>query len=155
MKREFIERQLHEIVRDWSAAGSFSLLLAVGLALLLVDRTLAWALLVGLTLVELVGGALKLAAYRVRPDRQRYTNLLEKVDSGSFPSIHAARAAMTLTLVYLRSGRPAALVVGIPVLLLIGGSRILLKRHYLADVIVGAALGIAAGWLLFRILLAK
>jgi undecaprenyl-diphosphatase len=153
MNRQFVERQRNEILRDCSAAGSFSLLLLASLALFLVDKALAWAMLAGIVTVEFGCSIVKLIAYRVRPDRQRYTGFFEKVDSGSFPSIHTARAALALTLVYLYGRRPEALFVGVPILILVAVSRVLLKRHYLADVLAGAAFGVAAGWLLWRVLL--
>ena len=155
MRPEFVERQRNEILRDCSAAGSFSLILIASLALFLVDRRLAWAMVVSVIAVELVGGAIKLVAYRVRPDRQRYAGFLEKVDSGSFPSIHTARAATALTLIYLYGRRPEALLIGAPILVLVGVSRILLKRHYLVDVLAGGLFGLAAGWVIWRALLAQ
>ena len=153
MKRELVERQRHEILRDCSAAGSFILLLVASLALFLVDRRFAWTMLAGVVAVELGCGFIKLIAYRVRPDRQRYTGLLEKVDSGSFPSTHTARATTALTLIYLYGGRPEALLIGAPVVVLVAASRVLLKRHYLVDVLAGGLFGLVTGWLLWRALL--
>ncbi len=99
----------------------------------------AVAALVG---TNVVVEALKLAVGRTRPDGDA------RRSNSSFPSSHAANA-FCLAFVLLRRWRRA----GLPGLLLAGAvsaSRIYLNRHFLSDVVVGFAVGLAVGWLTVR-----
>jgi len=76
----------------------------------------------------------KLAAGRTRPDGAKY----------SFPSGHTSSAFTTAAVLQRHYGWK----VGLPaysVAAYVGGSRIAENRHYLSDVLFGAALGIIAG----------
>lgn len=76
----------------------------------------------------------KLAVGRTRPDGSRY----------SFPSGHTSSSFATATVLQRHFGWRA----GIPAYGLaafVGGSRLQQNRHYLSDVIFGAAIGIVAG----------
>ena len=77
---------------------------------------------------------IKLAVGRTRPDGSRY----------SFPSGHTSSSFATATVLQRHFGWRA----GIPAYGLaafVGGSRLQQNRHYLSDVIFGAAIGIVAG----------
>lgn len=77
---------------------------------------------------------IKLAARRTRPDGS----------SDSFPSGHASSAFATATVLQRHYGWK----VGLPAYALaayVGGSRMAENRHYLSDVLFGAALGVVAG----------
>jgi len=77
---------------------------------------------------------LKLASGRTRPDGSSY----------SFPSGHTSSAFATATVLQRHYGWK----VGLPayaVAAYVGGSRMAENRHYLSDVLFGAALGIVAG----------
>jgi membrane-associated phospholipid phosphatase len=78
---------------------------------------------------------LKRASHRTRPDA---TNSL------SFPSGHTASAFATATVLERRFGW----TVGVPAYALssyVASARIATNKHYLSDVLIGAAIGIAAG----------
>lgn len=79
---------------------------------------------------------------RTRPDGE------SKRSNASFPSSHSANA-FAIAIVFSRRWRRLA-----PVFLLfavaVGFSRIYLNRHFLSDVLFGAILGVACGWLAFR-----
>jgi membrane-associated phospholipid phosphatase len=85
-------------------------------------------------LTQLVTQGIKLATHRTRPDGSAY----------SFPSGHAATSFATATVLQRHYGWKA----GLPAYALatyVGASRVQDSRHYLSDVLFGAALGIAAG----------
>ena len=85
---------------------------------------------------------LKLACNRIRPDGTR------RRANSSFPSSHAANA-FALALVLSRRWRrlaPGFLTIAAAV----GFARIYLNRHFLSDVVVGAAIGVLSGWAVAR-----
>jgi len=145
---DFLAKQWREIWRDYSAAGSFNLLTLAALGLMLFDIRLGILLVVAIIGMEVLGSLIKLAAHRTRPDNQTGSTFLERIDSGSFPSIHAARAAAVGALL-IGSARSAELTVLIvATVLLVGISRVILKRHHVSDVLAGIVLGALLGWLI-------
>ena len=146
---------LHEMVRDITALGSFSLLglIVVGVCIyLMLARMRAEALLV---VTSVVGGTilstlLKMGYNRPRPD---LTTLSEQF-TASFPSGHAMLSAVTfLTLGAVLSRfaptRPLRFfTIGVAVLLtlMVGVSRLYMGVHYPSDVLAGWCLG--AAWAL-------
>ncbi len=105
----------------------------------------AWALrLLGAILVTAVlVMALKLGIRRRRPDGE-WGSIYRLTDPHSFPSGHAARAALLAVLI--AAWGPAWLapivVVWTPLVAL---ARVAMGVHYLSDVVAGAALGLLAG----------
>jgi membrane-associated phospholipid phosphatase len=98
-------------------------------------RAASYDLAQGLIVTELYTMGLKYAAQRTRPDGS---------DHLSFPSGHTS-AAFTLATV---AGRHYGWKVGVPAYLLasgIGLSRIETNKHYLSDVLAGAAIGVIVG----------
>jgi len=146
---------LHEMVRDITALGSFSLLglIVVGVCIyLLLARMRAEALLV---VTSVVGGTilstlLKMGYNRPRPD----LTTMSKQFTASFPSGHAMLSAVTfLTLGAVLSRfaptRPLRFfTIGMAVLLtlMVGLSRLYMGVHYPSDVLAGWCLG--AAWAL-------
>ena len=80
---------------------------------------------------------------------------LEKIDAGSFPSVHSARAMLFALILYgVVPPHIALLVFIIP--LIVGYTRIKLGKHYLVDVLGGYVLGFIVyyAWDLFLLPLA-
>jgi membrane-associated phospholipid phosphatase len=146
--QKYWQRQLLEIARDCSAFGSFLFVVLACLVAALTDRTLAVRLALGLACVEVCGNLIKFFFYRDRPNAQPHGMILEKLDAASFPSIHTARCAMVGAVMAASAG---GIILWATVTVLVGGSRILLKKHYFGDVLAGAILGLAAGWLMMEI----
>ena len=92
--------------------------------------------------VNLAVEALKLTVNRTRPDGDRHRA------NSSFPSSHAANAAALALVLGLR-WRRLALLFGV-LAGVVGCSRVYLNRHFLSDVLCGAAIGVGLGWLMFR-----
>ncbi len=146
---DFLAKQWREIWRDYSAAGSFNLLILASLGMVLFDTRLGLVLIVAIIAVEVICSLVKLAARRTRPDNQTGSSFLERIDSGSFPSIHTARmAAVGALLIGRLPSLEMTIIVGAAVIL-VGVSRVILKRHHLSDVLAGAVLGVLFGWLIF------
>lgn len=112
----------------------------LGIALLDTARGVATGRLSVLVLVpvNLVVEGLKRATFRARPDGER------KRSNAAFPSSHAANAA-ALAWVLARRWRRGA--VGFHAFAgLVAFSRVYLDRHWLSDVVVGAAIGLVIAW---------
>ncbi|MEK6887243.1 MAG: phosphatase PAP2 family protein [Nanoarchaeota archaeon] len=87
----------------------------------------------------------------IRPDnksvkpRALYEAFQERA---SFPSGHSAIAAVFTTLLHLHYGMITLTYLFVFISLMVGVSRISLKRHYLSDVVAGYVLGIIIGYLI-------
>lgn len=147
---------MHEMVRDITALGSFSLLglivLAVCLYLYLARmRSAALFVLVSVLGGTLLSTALKTGYNRPRPD---LTTMSEQF-TASFPSGHAMLSAVTfLTLGALLSRfaptrrlQIFSICSAVVLTLLVGLSRLYMGVHYPSDILAGWCLGSA--WALF------
>ncbi|SEP64846.1 undecaprenyl-diphosphatase [Devosia sp. YR412] len=146
---------LHEMVRDITALGSFSLLgliVIIVCAYLLMSRMRAAALLVVVSVLSgtLLSTVLKMSYNRPRPDLAAMSHQF----TASFPSGHAMLSAVTfLTLgaVLAQLAPTRALRIftfGLAIFLtaIVGSSRIFMGVHYPSDVLAGWCLG--AAWAL-------
>jgi len=86
--------------------------------------------------------ATKLGVGRVRPDGDRGRS------NSSMPSSHAANAFALAAWVAWRWRRAVAPAVAAATL--VAGSRVYLNRHFLSDVVIGAAIGVACVWFVLR-----
>lgn len=143
-RRPALEGLMHEataIGRPLVVTGGLAVVLAVDLASGGGWSTvrLAVAALAG---TNLVVEGLKRAVGRTRPDGER------RRSNSSFPSSHAANAfALAWVLgVRWRRGIPAFFALA----LLVAFSRMYLNRHFLSDVVAGALIGMAFGWMAAR-----
>ena len=106
--------------------------------------------LIGVGVAAAVVLAIKLRVRRPRPAGE-WGGGYRRVDPHSFPSGHAARAAM-LTVIALALGPAwwaAALLIWAP---LVGLARVAMGVHYLSDVAVGTACGVVCGIVLTLLL---
>lgn len=106
-----------------------------------------YTLLLALLVNEVLGSLIKILFPKKRPNGQTYSNLIEKIDAGSFPSLHSSR----ITLVYLSLFSFSSLVLMkvaflliIPIVML---SRVQLKKHFWTDIIGGFIIGVILWWL--------
>jgi undecaprenyl-diphosphatase len=104
---------------------------------------------VGLVVVELVVVGVKFIIRRPRPEGGSGM-IYRKVDPYSFPSGHAARAAMLVVFsaALYPSGFTAAVAVWGPVM---GISRVAIGIHYVLDIIAGALFGAGLAWALLAL----
>lgn len=155
-----------------SRYGDFPFLLAAGIAALAVclrARANNWARIVTAmilagVLAGLASNAIKLTAGRVRPRVEhtehgwyglrhegRWVSLQH--DFQGFPSSHAACAFGFFFPLFL--SRRAAGAAGLLTAAAIAWSRVQLNAHHVSDVAAGALLGVVAGWLVWRWIVAR
>lgn len=127
----------------------------IGLALVMWLASPAWkqvaqALFIGIALTAIVVLIIKFSVRRSRPAGE-WGQIYRKTDPHSFPSGHAARAAM-LAVLGLALGPAwfgALLVVWAP---LVGLARVATGLHFISDVLAGWVLGILMGWVTLQVL---
>jgi len=138
--------KLKDWMRDFTSLANPLILLFIPFAVLGPTKPY-YILLVALIVNEVVGSIIKIVFPKKRPTGQSYKNILEKIDAGSFPSLHTSR----ITIVYLSlfaSTTLLSLKIGfIIVIMLVGFSRIFLKKHYPVDVLGGLICGLLIFWL--------
>ena len=106
-------------------------------------RVTAQADLVGIAITALVVQAIKWRVRRPRPPGH-WGQGYRRLDPHSFPSGHAARAVMLATLAVLLG--PLWWALGLIIWsLLVSVARVVLRVHYLSDVIVGGVCGLICG----------
>lgn len=142
------------MIRDITALGGGFFTLFLSILLFIVDRdVVAWRLLIGFALIYPAAGLLRYAYFKKRPYPMPYSNLFEKLDASSFPSIHAANsfyAAYVLHNTFASNPLSAFLFL---LAVFVALSRVYMKRHYPIDVAGGAALGAVAAYLTVNVLL--
>lgn len=133
------------IVADVSALGGLPFYAVFILYYALTDAAVAWQLIYALTILFVAVYSIKLVYFKARPDvaKKRFSSLAERLESSSFPSVHAARATMLYVALFHGTALGAF---GLFMALCVCASRILLKRHYARDVVAGAALGTVIGY---------
>lgn len=137
-------------VFDFVGGGWFAIWLVpiVVAALFLIARR-PWAALVVVATSAASAGlvqVLKVTFGRARPE-----DILIEIDSGAFPSGHAANAATLATLFALLLGRWWVALAGAVYVVLMAISRTYLGAHWLSDTVGGAVLGVSvalAAWAL-------
>lgn len=132
-----------EVIQDSTALGGLPIYLFVMLFFVLTDyRPVAYGLFVGLILCYSITILVRAMHFKWRPDRQSYSNWMEKIDASSFPSLHTMRAVVLFGTIGYFFATPLSWMLSISGIILVGGTRVLLSRHYLADVLGGAGIGV-------------
>lgn len=109
-------------------------------------RERAWVMGIAILVTAVVVLAVKFTVRRQRPEGD-WGEVYRSTDPHSFPSGHAARAAMLAVLA--SSLGPAwfavLLLIWAP---LVGLARVAMGVHYLSDVVAGGLLGVTMGWIM-------
>ena len=135
----YFNRVIEEFIRDLSAFGNALILIFV-LILFLEGKQLIISI-IGIIIVSLTVNIIKLFFYKERPVHIEHSNILEKMNSGSFPSLHSAQimylgsiAINTINSIFIDT-LFVLLIIGV------GYSRYHLKKHYIKDIMGGYAIG--------------
>ncbi|MAE71524.1 MAG: hypothetical protein CME06_13785 [Gemmatimonadetes bacterium] len=136
------------LARDVTALGSSPFYGYIWLLFLAVDPRVSLDLLLTFALLMAISYAIKALWFKPRPDHVEgvvHDNVLEQVDASSFPSAHSARAAaMAWIVIGAVEAGPALASIVILGALATGGSRVVLRRHSVGDVLGGFAIGVVA-----------
>ncbi len=138
--KPFIRYKINDWIRDFTSLGNPLILLLVPFAVLGPCQAF-YNLLIVLTVNELLCSAIKFFFHKPRPDGQKYKTILEKIDAGSFPSIHASRITIVYTTLIQATNSLALKLCFLLVILIVLYSRIALKRHFFIDILGGLSIG--------------
>lgn len=141
LEGNFYNYKFNEWSRDITSLASPLILLFVPLIVL------GWSqeyrvLLLLLLVNEVICSLIKYFFHQPRPDDQKFAGAMEKIDAGSFPSIHASRITISFIFLCLILSDPVIKIVLIVYVLAVYASRVILKRHFPTDVIGGAIIGL-------------
>ena len=117
--------------------GILVYMLFILFAIALFQWDTATLLIISLILILGISSLFKLLLHRSRPSPQKYTSMLQKVDAGSFPSVHTMRAVSLVLVFAPLLSSPWSVALASIIAGGVAGSRVLLKKHYISDVIVG------------------
>ena len=137
------------LMRYASFFGSFIFWVFTVILLLILNQSnfairFAIASIIAMVIEYIIKGFYKIK----RPDFSKvkaYSLFQRFQESRSFPSGHSANIALLTTMIHFEYSMIYLTVLFIVITLLVGLSRMTLKRHYLKDVIGGYALGILIG----------
>ena len=143
----FFKSKFNDWSRDFTSLANPLILIFVPFIFLFVNNSKAfYTLLIALAVNELIGSFIKIVFPKTRPNGQKYNTLLEKIDAGSFPSLHSSR----ITLVYLTLFSVATIIslkiVFLAIIPIVMLSRINLKKHFYTDIIGGFFIGSFIWW---------
>lgn len=142
MKKDanFISYKTKEWTRDITSLASPLILLFIPFIIL--GWSAAYkALLLLLLINEVICSLIKYFFHKPRPDQQEYKGALEKIDAGSFPSIHSSRITISFGYLAMYTDQLEVKIALILFAILVLCSRVLLKRHFITDVIGGLVIG--------------
>jgi len=137
----FLKHKLGTWFRDFTSLANPLILLFVPLAVLKPSYNYL-VLLILLAINETACSLIKIIFPKKRPDGQQYSNILEKIDAGSFPSLHTSRITITYLSLFFLSNVLVLKILYCLIIALVAYSRLQLKRHFLLDVIAGFVIGV-------------
>jgi len=150
-KKSFWSYKLNDWFRDFTSLANPILLVFVPFIFLgntKIFRYLLFALLIN----EIFCSLIKILFPKKRPTGQTYKNLIEKIDAGSFPSIHASRITIVYLTLFSNTESLAIKIAFLSVIILVFFSRVKLKKHFWIDVLGGFVIG-GLIWYLFGLIL--
>lgn len=152
IKKILENKFIQMIFRDFTTFGGivfFAFVIAI--AFLSREYNLFFKLLFGFVFTAVITVVIRLVYFKNRPAKQEYSNIIEKIDASSFPSLHTARVVfISLTFVNVVNNK----FLGAFLLLMaaiVAYSRVYLKKHDLLDLAGGLILGVITYWLALMI----
>ncbi len=136
--KEIINKILNICFKQITELGGLIFYLVIlGFCLVLNQIELFIKLFLSIVIVTIISVLIKLLYFKDRPKKQKKTNLFERLDASSFPSIHSMRI-FSLAFWFSLFFNNIFFTISVSILaLVIMYSRIYLKKHYLIDVIFG------------------
>ncbi|HLC86495.1 MAG TPA: phosphatase PAP2 family protein [Candidatus Nanoarchaeia archaeon] len=135
--------------RDMTSLGSYVVIIPLIVFIYFIGlKNLALQFFVGFIVTYIIAFIIRIFYFKDRPEKEKYNSFLSRIDSSSFPSVHAARSIMFAILLSVYYKSLLLTLFLILIALLVSYSRIFLKKHYWIDVVVGFIMGIVLALLI-------
>lgn len=143
----FFKYKFNDWSRDFTSLASPLILLFVPFIFLFENNIKAFiTLLIALAINEIIGSLIKIFFPKTRPNGQKYNTLLEKIDAGSFPSLHSSRITLVYMTLFFYADIFALKIVFLAIIPIVMLSRVNLKKHFWTDIIGGFIIGLLIWW---------
>lgn len=147
-KTSFFKYKYYDWSRDFTSLANPIILIFIPFIFLFEKNKEAfYLLLMALAINELIGSIIKIVFPKTRPNGQKYNNLLEKIDAGSFPSLHSSRITLVYLTLFSFANLIALKIIFLAIIPVVMLSRINLKKHFIADIIGGFSIGLIIWWI--------
>lgn len=142
LSKNILEYKSEDFMRDWTGLANPLVLFFFSVALFGFGNLLIK--LIGIWFInEIACLALKYIFFKDRPNRVEFKNFWTRLEASSFPSIHASRTAVLASFVFLQPHFDIWIkIIFIFLALLVGYTRVYLKRHFWVDVMAGWLVGV-------------
>ena len=138
-----LEKYFTDFHRDMTTFGGAYFYLILTLIFLVFHQyKIFYTLLFGFISTYIIGFIIRLFYFKERPAKEKYSNLITKIDASSFPSIHTARVMFIVLVLSRFFSNNLLTVIFIFIALLTAYSRIYIKKHYFIDVAAGFLIGV-------------
>ena len=142
------KKYLNILFRDLTTfGGAIFYALMVLLALAFDQTTLALDLILGFMISLIILIPIRLLYFKNRPQKQTYSNFLERIDASSFPSWHTARIVLLALGAIFYFQNIFVSSISIVLAVLVGYSRIYLRKHDWMDLLGGIILAGVTYWI--------
>ncbi len=138
-----MKQPIEGLIRDISALGGMPLYTLVSFVFLFFNIPSFFILFFGFLILFLITVLIRGFYFKDRPKKEKITNIFERFDGSSFPSLHTARASLLFFTLASIINNYLLSIVFILIIIFVASSRVLLKKHDLIDVMGGFILGIA------------
>ena len=139
-----------QLFKDFSAVCNPLILGFIGTITFGLEQKIFWLLVLAWAINETICSLIKLTWYRPRPVPMVWHTWGQKILASSMPSIHASRISVITTFVVLLDTTVATKVLFVIAGILIGYSRIHLRKHFWVDVIAGWIIGMIIALIVIR-----
>ena len=130
------------LIRDIAGMGGFPISTLITLIFLFINTTVFFQLLISFAIaygLTIIGRTI---LFKERPKKKKHKNIFEKIDAGSFPSLHSARAAVLAVILSIAVSNNKITILFVLSALGVAWARVKLYKHYPVDVIAGLIIGI-------------
>jgi len=137
-KRYFLARW-KEFIRDFTSLGDPVILFILLLLFVGIKKELGFIILLWV-FIEVASLLIRYFFFKDRPIKLPKKGFLEKSYAGTFPSMHTARSTFIYLVLFVLVNSPMRFLF-LAILLFVGITRVLLKTHYITDILGGYIFG--------------
>ena len=144
-----LNKMFDTVVHDVTNLGSAVTYLFLTLLFFFIGaEVLALKLVSGIIITLIIIVILRIALFKPRPKKEKYSNIIEKIAASTFPSHHSANIGLLTVILSLTFNNTLLTTFMILVSIGVLFSRVYLSKHYWLDVSAGYTIGIILSYCL-------